>query len=182
MASTMPPAIDESEVAMPSKNQALMDETLLQSAAPEVDLDALYVNSVVHSIRAQGTGGVARGKLWESLHRALLGLRSSKAAMRAVASAGGASHGGDILKEETRQLFYKLCDECSNFGNWDNVGNMGATDASATPTLSPRSTILSATATSSLKLPTIVSSPTDGDRGSPRVDKMLTWFQINHKY
>lgn len=123
--------VDESVITMPSQLTGLVNQTLLKSTNASVDLDTLYVNSVVHSIRSEGTGDVARGKLWESLHRALLGLRSSKAALEAVASAGGTVN-GDILKEETRELFHQLRDECSNFGSWKKIPSSGST-------LSPRS-------------------------------------------
>ena len=151
--------MDESAVAMPARNQALLNATLVASTAATVDLDSLYVNSVVHSIRAEGMGGAARGKLWESLHRALLGIRTSKAALQAVASAGGAALGGDVLKEETRELFHSLRDECANFGTWDNRAS--AAGGGEVPALSPRSALMSATS-----LPAIVPSPVHDNSSS----------------
>ena len=144
------------EMTMPGRNQALMNATLVASTAADVDLDSLYVNSVVHSIRAEGTGGAARGKLWESLHRALLGVRSSKAVLQAVANAGGTALAGDVLKDETRALFHSLRDECANFGNWNNVSTRSTSE---TPALSPRSALMSVTS-----LPAIVPSPINSNK------------------
>jgi hypothetical protein len=83
-------------------------------------IDEIYVNSVVAHIRETSIEGTSRGLLWESIHKCLLQLKGCKAALESVASAGGDAD-LDVLKEETKQLFYKLKQECRDFssGKWE---------------------------------------------------------------
>ena len=127
-----------------------MNQSLLHSleTTQQDSIDQLYVNSVIANIR-ETSSHENRGRLWESLHKSLLQLKASRAALESVAAAGGAAE-LIVLKHETKQLFIQLKKECREFCAEDS------------PTAVPEPT----TAT----LPT---SPTPTPRGTSVIDRAL---------
>ena len=141
---------------MSQHHQSLLNQSLLHSLKKneQDSIDQLYVNSVIAGIRETSTQE-NRGQLWESLHRSLLQLKASRAALQAVAGmSGGGPSDLDILKDETRQLFHQLQEECRSFdGNWvTEVTATATTTAAAAP---PPSVPIATNPPSSLSLSAI---------------------------
>jgi hypothetical protein len=119
-----------------SSTNALLNESFLKSLETDNPnaIDTLYVNTVVASIRNSGTAAENRGILWENLHKSLLQLKSSRAALESVAEAEGDAD-LETLKTETRVLFDRLKQECSSFaGDWGSSHQASSSIAVAVPT------------------------------------------------
>ena len=116
---------------MSTGTNALLNDSFLKSLQTDNPdaIDTLYVNSVVATIR-RSTAAQNRGILWESLHKSLVQLMSSRAALQSVAEQAG---GEDLetLKSETRVLFDRLKRECSEFAGDDWGGGRATTLSSS---------------------------------------------------
>ena len=118
----------------PKSNQSLLNQSLLKSLEHSNSdaIDALYVNSVIANIR-ETNSTEHRGQLWESLHKSLLQVKSTKAALEAIAAA---EHDPNlnVLKHETRELYIKLKAECKSFAGMDET-NMNDDSALASKSI-----------------------------------------------
>ena len=142
-----------------SKNSgSLMNQSYLASLETSNSdaIDTLYVNSVIANVRSTSSQE-HRGKLWESLHKSLLQVKSTRAALEAIAAA---EHDTtlNVLEQETRDLFYKLKQECKAFGgDWGQEAT-AATAATAATIADTAATIVPEFLSAPTHIPTMQSS------------------------